>query len=66
MHPGTMPSHALLKNFQQHLLLEASWIVNGKHYARTCNAWLRKMDDNMAVIRPLFEKTCAASPLVKI
>ena len=55
-----MPSHSLLKNFQQHLVLESSWIVNGQHYARTCNAWLKKLDDNTAAVRPFFEKTCAA------
>ena len=56
-HSGTMPSHSLLKSFQQNLVLESSWIVNGQHYGRTCNAWLKKMDDNMPVIRPIFEKT---------
>jgi cyclopropane-fatty-acyl-phospholipid synthase len=56
-----MPSHSLLKSFQQNLVLEASWIVNGQHYGRTCNAWLKKMDDNMSVIRPIFEKTYAAA-----
>jgi cyclopropane-fatty-acyl-phospholipid synthase len=54
-----MPSHTLLKSFQQHLVLEASWIVNGRHYGRTSNAWLKKMDDNTATIRPIFEKTYA-------
>jgi cyclopropane-fatty-acyl-phospholipid synthase len=53
-----MPSHSLLKNFQQHLVLESSWIVNGQHYARTSNAWLKKLDDNSAAVRPFFEKTC--------
>ena len=56
-----MPSHSLLKSFQQNLVLEASWIVNGQHYGRTCNAWLKKMDDNIAAIRLIFEKTCCHS-----
>ncbi len=58
-----MPSHTLLKSFQQHLVLEASWIVNGRHYGRTSNAWLKKMDDNIATIRPIFEKTYALPSL---
>ena len=62
---GTMPSHALLKSFQQHLVLEASWIVNGRHYGRTCNAWLKKQDDNMPIVRPIFEKTYAMMRLAQ-
>ena len=57
-----MPSHSLLKSFQQYLVLDASWVVNGQHYGRTCNAWLKKMDDNIAAIRLIFQKTCCNSP----
>ena len=56
---------ALLKSFQQHLVLEASWIVNGRHYGRTCNAWLKKQDDNMPIVRPIFEKTYAMMRLAQ-
>ncbi len=37
--------------------LERRWFWSGEHYARTCNAWLDRMDDRKAVLRPLFEQT---------
>ena len=46
-----MPSHSLLINFQADLVLSDQWALSGSHYARTLNIWLRKMDENMEVIR---------------
>lgn len=54
---GTMPSHDLLLYFQDELKIERHWKVNGNHYARTSEAWLRTMDENRQAITPILEKT---------
>lgn len=41
---GTMPSHDLFLHFQQKVVLEKIWWLNGNHYARTCEDWLKKQD----------------------
>lgn len=58
---GQMPSHDLLTHFQEHLLLEDDWFVNGKHYAHTANAWLRNMDAHRTDLMPLFRSTYGTS-----
>ncbi|KAL9931959.1 hypothetical protein V8E36_009274 [Tilletia maclaganii] len=39
---GTMPSHDLFAYFQQHVVLERMWWLNGGHYSKTLYAWLDK------------------------
>ena len=41
---GLMPSFDLPEQFQGHLSLEEAWPVNGQHYAKTCEHWLRNLD----------------------
>lgn len=41
---GIMPSADTLLFFQDDLTLEERWLVSGRHYERTCNAWLGKLD----------------------
>ena len=48
---GQMPSHALLARFERHLGVEESWVVSGRHYEQTANAWLANLDANRAAVR---------------
>lgn len=54
---GIMPSADLLLYFQNHLVIENQWAVNGNHYAQTAEAWLANMDHHESEILPLFAQT---------
>jgi cyclopropane-fatty-acyl-phospholipid synthase len=41
---GTMPSHDLLMRFNDDFVVKQSWALNGAHYAKTLDAWLRRYD----------------------
>ncbi len=54
---GIMPSVELPLMFQEHLKLEKRWAWNGNHYARTCRAWLDRMDSRRKEILPILADT---------
>ena len=54
---GVMPSFDLLPRCQDKLTLEASWQVNGNHYARSLEAWLQLTDANEKTVLPVLEET---------
>lgn len=54
---GQMPSHDLLLQFQDDLKAVADWKVDGTHYQRTAEHWLRNMDAHRSEILPLFAST---------
>ena len=41
---GVMPSFELFRQFDEQMQVSADWWVDGMHYARTCEAWLRQLD----------------------
>ncbi len=54
---GIMPSADLPLRYASDLAIERQWTWNGMHYARTCRAWLDKLDRNKAAVMPILEST---------
>jgi cyclopropane-fatty-acyl-phospholipid synthase len=52
---GIMPSLDLPLFIQNHLAIRERWIWDGRHYEKTCNAWLNNMDRNKDELWPLIE-----------
>ncbi len=60
---GMMPSDDLALRCQSHLKLLKKWRWDGKHYQRTSEAWLRKMDDHRSSILPMFHNAYGVDAL---
>jgi cyclopropane-fatty-acyl-phospholipid synthase len=43
---GLMPSEKLLRRFDHDLHVKRQWWWDGRHYQRTSEAWLRRLDEN--------------------
>ncbi|OKS87594.1 SAM-dependent methyltransferase [Mucilaginibacter polytrichastri] len=62
---GIMPSDDLMSYFNDDLVVEKHWHVNGTHYGKTAEAWLANMDAHKKEIMPLFEQTYGKTQAVK-
>jgi cyclopropane-fatty-acyl-phospholipid synthase len=58
---GLMPSHDLLFHFQKDLTVEEHWQVNGIHYKKTADHWLRNLDQRRDQILPVLAETYGQS-----
>jgi len=54
---GIMPAASLPLRFADDLAIDRQWTWNGKHYARTCRAWLQQMDTRKDAIMPILAET---------
>ena len=52
---GIMPSDDLLFHLREHLVVEKHWQVNGRHYSKTAEAWLKNLDRRRDAILPIFQ-----------
>ena len=57
---GIMPSHGLIRRFNDLFGVEESWRWNGRHYQRTAEAWLENFDRNRDLIWPVLQSTYGA------
>lgn len=53
---GIMPSHDLIKHFDDLVELEMGWRWSGLHYERTARDWLAKFDRNDVEINEILQK----------
>ena len=62
---GIMPSDDLLLHFQEDLVIEDRWRVNGRHYEKTLLAWLELMDRSREQVMPVMERVYGAGEALK-
>ena len=53
---GMMPSDDLLLYFQNDLSLENHWVVSGRNYQKTAEAWLLNLDRNRDQVLPILRE----------
>jgi cyclopropane-fatty-acyl-phospholipid synthase len=53
---GMMPSDQLVRSFDRDLTVEQQWRVSGRHYQRTCEAWLANLDRSCEELMPVLAR----------
>jgi len=59
---GLMPSDDLLLHFQDRLAIEGHWMLDGRHYSRTCRAWLENLDRARSEVLPILAEAYGEDP----
>ncbi len=54
---GIMPSDDLPLHFQDHLRFSRRWRWDGRHYEKTLNTWLARMDERRVWVMPILQQT---------
>lgn len=54
---GMMPSDDWLLHFQDDLRIAHRWRWNGRHYAKTCRAWLQRQDSSSGEVLEIMRET---------
>lgn len=62
---GTMPADNLLLYFQDDVAIENHWCLDGTHYQRTSEAWLKNFDSNIAKLRPVLAETYGSEEVTR-
>ncbi len=62
---GIMPSDDLMFYFNDDLVVEKHWHVNGTHYGKTAEAWLTNMDNHKPEIIKIFKEIYGKHQAVK-
>ncbi len=62
---GQMPSDDLLLYFQDDLRIRDHWVLNGRHYQKTAEAWLANMDQHRRELLELFSRVYGSDEALK-
>ena len=57
---GVMPSHGMIRHFDDLFAVETEWSWSGRHYERTALDWLANFDANRAAVMPILRQTYGA------
>lgn len=53
---GIMPGRDLLLHYQKHLTINRTWTWDGRHYEKTSNAWLDRMDSQPGLVEKVLKE----------